>query len=107
MKFTEAALKKLQSIIPESQNVRIRVIGGGCSGMSYRMDFESYKFCNDNDRQLVLGFQYPFCAVIDKKSWLFLEDVEIDYQDGLNGKGFEFHNPKAKRVCGCGTSFST
>ena len=81
--------------------IRVGVKGGGCSGLSYELDFDSevrpgdQVFDNDGLR-----------VVCDKKSLLYLIGTELDYSDGLKGKGFEFKNPNAQRVCSCGESFS-
>ena len=81
--------------------LRIGVVGGGCSGLSYKLDFDNESQPNDqvfeND-----GIR----LVTDLKSFLYLCDTELDYSDGLNGKGFHFINPNASRTCGCGESFS-
>ncbi|MBC8173180.1 MAG: iron-sulfur cluster assembly accessory protein [Chitinophagales bacterium] len=80
--------------------VRISVVGGGCSGLSYKMDFDNEEKPGDQvfeDRGEKL--------VTDLKSFLYLCDTTLDYSDGLNGKGFAFVNPNASRTCGCGESF--
>jgi iron-sulfur cluster assembly protein len=81
--------------------VRVGVEGGGCSGLSYQLKFDTELKDNDKvfeDKGLKL--------VVDKKSFLYLVGTELDFSDGLNGKGFQFHNPNASRTCGCGESFS-
>ncbi len=81
--------------------LRVSVKGGGCSGLSYDLDFDNQLQegdYEDNDQNLKL--------VIDKKSMLYLLGTELDFSDGLNGKGFQFVNPNASRTCGCGESFS-
>ena len=81
--------------------IRVSVVGGGCSGLSYKMDFDNESRANDQvfeDRGLKL--------VTDLKSFLYLCDTTLEYSDGLNGKGFHFSNPNASRTCGCGESFS-
>lgn len=98
-------IKRLKSQESDSSNsfLRVQVIGGGCSGMSYKLGFEKGSpsaadktFGNDEVK-----------LVIDSKSYIFLQGTELDFSDGLNGKGFVFNNPNAKRTCGCGSSFST
>jgi iron-sulfur cluster assembly protein len=81
--------------------VRVGVEGGGCSGLSYQLKFDTELKDNDKvfeDKGLKL--------IVDKKSFLYLVGTELDFSDGLNGKGFQFHNPNASRTCGCGESFS-
>jgi iron-sulfur cluster assembly protein len=81
--------------------VRVGVEGGGCSGLSYQLKFDTELKETDKvfeDKGLKL--------VVDKKSFLYLVGTELDFSDGLNGKGFQFHNPNASRTCGCGESFS-
>ncbi len=81
--------------------IRISVVGGGCSGLSYKMDFDNEEKPGDQlfeDRGEKL--------VTDLKSFLYLCDTTLDYSDGLNGKGFQFVNPNAGRTCGCGESFA-
>jgi iron-sulfur cluster assembly protein len=77
------------------------VKGGGCSGLSYELDFDSE--IKSGDQVFENG---GIRIVCDKKSLLYLIGTELDHSDGLNGKGFEFRNPNATRVCGCGESFS-
>lgn len=82
--------------------LRIKVVGGGCSGLSYKMEFTTET--TEKDKTLEgEGIK----IVIDPKSLLFLKGIKIDYTDGLNGQGFVFNNPNAKSSCGCGTSFSS
>jgi iron-sulfur cluster assembly accessory protein len=102
VKFTEKALNYIKSIQPQDQLLRVKVVGGGCSGLSYAMEFT--KDHSELDEMLS---QDGLVWVVDKKSWLFLNQVEIDWTDGLTGTGFTYTNPIVKRSCGCGTSFST
>ncbi|MCC7441184.1 MAG: iron-sulfur cluster assembly accessory protein [Bdellovibrionales bacterium] len=85
-----------------SSILRIRVVGGGCSGMSYKLDFDRAPPAEIDKVFEKDGVQ----VVVDPKSYLFLMGTELDFSGGLNGKGFVFNNPNAKRTCGCGTSFS-
>lgn len=81
--------------------IRVSVIGGGCSGLSYKMDFDDQSKEGDQvyeDKGIKL--------VTDIKSMLYLYDTTLDFSDGLNGKGFEFKNPNATRTCSCGESFA-
>lgn len=80
--------------------LRIGVRAGGCSGMSYMLGFDT---AQEGDKvQDVEGIR----IFVDTKSEPYLEGTQLDYQDGLQGKGFTFSNPNAKRSCGCGESFS-
>jgi iron-sulfur cluster assembly protein len=85
----------------ENYFVRVGVEGGGCSGLSYKLDFDNTLKPDDKvfeDKGVKI--------VVDKKSFLYLLGTELEFSDGLNGKGFQFHNPNATRTCGCGESFS-
>ena len=84
-----------------SNYVRITVIGGGCSGLSYKLGFDDCKAADDVEE--TFG---DIRIVINKKSLLYVVGTELDYTDGLNGKGFVFNNPNATRTCGCGESFA-
>jgi iron-sulfur cluster assembly protein len=81
--------------------LRVSVVGGGCSGLSYKMDF-------DNEmKPMDQSFENNGIKVVtDLKSFLYLVNTTLDFSDGLNGKGFYFSNPNASRTCGCGESFS-
>ena len=85
-----------------SYGLRVSVVGGGCSGLSYKMSFEEAP--HDGDQVYTLSGVKVF---LDPKSLLFLKGTELDFSDGLNGQGFVFKNPNAKTSCGCGSSFST
>jgi len=81
--------------------LRVSVVGGGCSGLSYKLDFDNEtkpmdQVFEDNDVKVVT----------DLKSFLYLVNTTLDFSDGLNGKGFYFSNPNASRSCGCGESFA-
>lgn len=96
-------IKRLQEKDPENKKaLRVKVVGGGCSGMSYKLDFESNP-AQENDEVIE---QSGITVLVDKKSLLFLKGTTLEFSDGLNGKGFEFVNPNARRTCGCGSSFS-
>ena len=86
---------------PEGTFIRVGVEGGGCSGLSYKLEF---------DNQMREGDQVfedkGIKVVVDRKSFLYLVGTELEYTGGLNGKGFVFNNPNASRTCGCGESFS-
>ena len=90
-----------QKLDKESYFLRVGVKGGGCSGISYEMGFDDIPQEGDN---VIEGNSIKI--VIDKKSFLYLFGTELDFSDGLNGKGFQFINPNASRTCGCWESFS-
>ncbi len=81
--------------------LRVSVVGGGCSGFSYKMAFETEAKPGDKD-----FIEEGIRVLVDAKSALFIQGLRIDYTDGLNGSGFVYENPKAAKSCGCGTSFS-
>ena len=81
--------------------IRVGVEGGGCSGLSYKLEFDNQ--IKDGDKV----FEDKGVRIVcDRKSFLYLVGTELDFSDGLNGKGFQFHNPNATRTCGCGESFA-
>jgi iron-sulfur cluster assembly protein len=86
---------------PENAFLRVGVVGGGCSGLSYKLGFDT-EFKEGDQEFEDNGFK----LVVDLKSFLYLAGTELHFSDGLNGKGFEFHNPNASRTCGCGESFA-
>tara|TARA_B100001250_G_scaffold319081_1_gene281812 strand:+ start:518 stop:904 length:387 start_codon:yes stop_codon:yes gene_type:complete len=102
---TSKAVKRLKAVMKaDGKNeyyLRMSVEGGGCSGMTYNMDFE--KTSKEFDKIFKSNGLTILC---DLKSWLYLKDVEIDYSDDLLNGGFKIKNPNAERTCGCGTSFS-
>jgi iron-sulfur cluster assembly protein len=86
---------------PAGSFIRVGVEGGGCSGLTYKLEFDNNQKPEDKvfeDKGMKI--------VCDKKSFLYLIGTELDFSDGLNGKGFQFMNPNASRTCGCGESFS-
>jgi iron-sulfur cluster assembly protein len=90
-----------QKLDRETYFLRVGVKGGGCSGMSYELGFDNIPQEGDN-----IVEDNSIKIVIDKKSFLYLFGTELDFSDGLNGKGFQFINPNASRTCGCGESFA-
>lgn len=104
--ITEKAIDHIKNIFqtegkdPKTFGLRLGVIGGGCSGLSYKIDFSEKK---EHDNILTFGEVQVF---IDPKSSIYLRGVQLDFKDGLNGKGFVFSNPNASNTCGCGESFS-
>lgn len=105
VKLTDKAVAQVKSIF-EAENkgsdygVRLGVVGGGCSGLSYKIDFDTQK-----EKDNVLEFN-GVKVFIDLKSSIYLKGITLDFKDGLNGKGFIFVNPNASNTCGCGESFS-
>jgi iron-sulfur cluster assembly protein len=81
--------------------IRVGVKGGGCSGLSYELKFDTVETPDDKSFE-----DNGVKVVVDKKSFLYLVGTELDYAGGLNGRGFVFNNPNADRNCGCGESFS-
>ena len=102
---TPKAVKRLKAVMQADDKndyyLRMSVEGGGCSGMTYNMDFE--KTSKEFDKIFKSNGLTVLC---DLKSWLYLKDVEIDYSNDLLNGGFKIKNPNAERTCGCGTSFS-
>lgn len=102
---TETAAKKITSLIEESgftkPFLRVSVKGGGCSGLSYELSFDTEQKPNDT-----LTEDKNVKILVDNKSLLYLFGTELEFSDGLNGKGFQFLNPNASRTCGCGESFA-
>ena len=81
--------------------LRVGVAGGGCSGLSYKLDFDN------ESRPMVQAFENNGVKIVtDLKSFLYLVNTTLDFSEGLNGKGFYFNNPNASRTCGCGESFA-
>lgn len=87
--------------ITENIGLRVAVKGGGCSGLTYDLNITDKELETDKVVE-----QYGVKVMVDKKSYIYLVGTELDFSDGLNGKGFVFSNPNAKKSCGCGTSFS-
>ena len=101
---TERAAKRINELIAaenrDGQGLRVKVVGGGCSGLQYKVDFDAPKptdkiFEKDGAKVLV-----------DLKSLLYLSGTELDYKDELMQSGFVFQNPNVKKSCGCGASFA-
>src|ERR1700751_1541766 len=81
--------------------LRVSVVGGGCSGLSYKMDFD-----NEQKPMDQVFENNGLKIVTDLKSFLYLVNTKLEFSDGLNGKGFYFDNPNASRTCACGESFA-
>ena len=93
-------LMKVENM-PEGVFIRVGVEGGGCSGLSYKLEFDTA--IKEGDQQFE---DKGIKIVVDRKSFLYLVGTELEFTGGLNGKGFVFNNPNANRTCGCGESFS-
>lgn len=106
--ISDKALKhvlKLRSELGEDNQkmfLRVGVKGGGCSGFSYTMDFDD----EIKEMDEIIHINDDLTVLIEKKCLLYIFGTELNYSDGLNGKGFEWVNPQANRTCGCGLSFS-
>ncbi|HEY4002204.1 MAG TPA: iron-sulfur cluster assembly accessory protein, partial [Candidatus Xenobia bacterium] len=106
IELTDKAVAEAHRIM-EKQNlqnayVRLGVKGGGCSGMSYTMTFDT----NVSEKDKIFDYDLGVKVAVDVKSFLFLRGMILDFSDDLMGGGFKFENPNAKRTCSCGTSFS-
>ena len=106
VQISEKAAEKIKGFaerdgIEGSVGVRVAVKGGGCSGLTYDLSITNEEL--DTDKVVE---QHGVKVMVDKKSYIFLVGTELEFSDGLNGKGFVFVNPNAKKTCGCGTSFS-
>ncbi len=103
--FTQGAIQELIRLMNEegfdtNKKLRVGVKGGGCSGMTYVLGFDELA---EDDEQ----FEYEGIAcVMNKGHEMYLYGMQIDFQDGLNSRGFTFSNPNASSTCGCGTSFA-
>jgi iron-sulfur cluster assembly protein len=105
IKVTEKAVKEIKRImtennLPENFALRVGIKGGGCSGLSYNLAFDSNS--RPGDKIIESGGIKIF---VDGKSFFYLSGTELDFSDGLNGRGFIFNNPNASKTCGCGSSF--
>ncbi len=104
--ISDKAKSRVQQIMDEKEFsasdyfVRVSVVSGGCSGLSYKMDFDNIKKPMDQEFE-----DKGIKLVTDLKSFLYLVNTTLEYSDGLKGKGFYFNNPNASRSCGCGESF--
>jgi len=102
-KAKERVLKLMEekAFSPQDHFLRVSVESGGCSGLSYKMDFDQEKKPMDQEFE-----DKGIKVVTDLKSFLYLVNTTLEFSDGLNGKGFYFNNPNASRSCACGESFS-
>ncbi len=103
---SENAFGRIQKLMDENQydssyGLRVSVVSGGCSGLSYKIDFDNHVAATDQVIE-----DKGMKVFVDKKSFFYLIGSELDFSEGLSGKGFHFRNPNASRTCGCGESFS-
>jgi iron-sulfur cluster assembly protein len=105
---SEKAKEKIQHLMEDAAIadkpdyfLRVSVVSGGCSGLSYKMDFDNVKKPMDQEFE-----DKGVKVVTDLKSFLYLVNTTLDFSEGLNGKGFYFNNPNASRSCACGESFA-
>lgn len=107
IKVSESAKSKINSLMQEEGSsieesfVRVGVTSGGCSGLSYNLVFDKDEKAEDK-----MFEDNGVKILVDKKSFLYLVGMTLEYSGGLNGKGFVFNNPNATRTCGCGESFA-
>lgn len=105
IQLTDTASTKVREIMsqqnPAPTALRVAVVGGGCSGFSYHMAFDNAENPSDN----VYEFE-GLKVLVDQMSEMYLDGVQIDYIETLEGAGFKFNNPNVKSTCGCGSSFS-
>ncbi len=105
LSLTDVAASKVKEIMsqqnPAPTALRVAVVGGGCSGFSYHMAFDNHENSSDN------VYEYEGVKVyVDQMSEMYLDGVQIDYIETLEGAGFKFNNPNVKSTCGCGSSFT-
>lgn len=102
--ITQKAVDKLVSLRQGDQALRVQVVGGGCSGLSYKLEWIEPASVTEKDKLFVAGDDLK--VAVDAKSYLFVSGSTLDFSDGLDGTGFNWSNPNADRSCGCGSSFS-
>lgn len=106
--ITDRAARRIHEIrreqhITDETPLRVSVVSGGCSGLTYNLDFEPKTETAKDDKEIEAeGIK----LIVDMRSFLYLAGTQLDYTDGLSGQGFHFQNPNAVRTCSCGESFS-
>ncbi len=106
VEISEKAAEKIKYFadkegIIDNVGLRVAVKGGGCSGLTYDLTITNQE--RESDK---IVEQFGVKVMVDRKSYIYLVGTQLDFSDGLNGKGFVFENPNAKKACGCGTSFA-
>lgn len=106
--ISKRALQRIEEIraeknIPKDAYLKVSVVSGGCSGLTYDLDFATNHQPGEQDQ---IFEQDGIKVLVDMRSFLYLAGTELDYTSGFDGKGFHFHNPNASRTCSCGESFS-
>lgn len=106
---TDRAAERINQIreekhLSEDAKLRVGVVSGGCSGLTYELDFDQQE--PDESKKEQLLEDNGIRLIVDMRSFLYLSGTQLDYTDGLDGDGFHFHNPNASRTCSCGESFS-
>ena len=96
-------LRKEQNLSDQAK-LRVGVVSGGCSGLTYELDFDQAEPSEDDKDRLLED--NGITLIVDMRSFLYLSGTQLDYTEGLEGQGFHFHNPNATRTCSCGESFS-
>lgn len=106
---TDRAARQINEIrreqdVPDDARLRVGVVSGGCSGLTYELEFDTAEADHEQDEKLLedKGIR----LIVDMRSFLYLSGTKLDYTEGLEGDGFHFHNPNASRTCSCGESFS-
>jgi len=90
--------------IPDEALLRVGVVSGGCSGLTYELNFDTGGIAEESDDKMFE--EKGIKLVVDMRSFLYLSGTTLDFSEGLEGEGFHFHNPNASRTCSCGESFS-
>ena len=106
--ISERAAKRIIQICEEQDisaeaPLRVAVVSGGCSGLTYNLEFDNKQAQSESDK---IFEDHGIRVIIDMRSFLYLAGTNLDYSDGLTGQGFHFNNPNAVRNCSCGESFS-
>lgn len=107
--ITDRAAQRINQIrkeesLPSDAKLRVGVVSGGCSGLTYELDFDQQELDESQKDQILED--NGIRLIVDMRSFLYLSGTQLDYTEGLDGQGFHFHNPNASRTCSCGESFS-